>query len=105
MADTTQAHGVKRHLNRDPVNQSVAGDGRVAKASKVGLESGSGSVVQERYEGRLTTARERMSTVWIERSGYTSEHTEWVSEVGEKKSRLQDGNWEAGTVWQSAVGS
>ena len=69
MADTTQAHGVKWHLNRVPVNQSVAGDGRVAKAFRVGLESGSGRVTQWRYEGRLTTASDRMSTVWIERSG------------------------------------
>ena len=52
----------------------------------MGSEPGSGSVVQERYEGRLTTARERMSTEQIERSGYTSEHTKSVSEVGEKKS-------------------
>ena len=66
--------------------QLVARDGHVAGVFRVGLESGSGSVVQERYEGRLTTARERMSTEQIERSGYTSEHTKSVSEVGEKKS-------------------
>ena len=59
----TQAHGVKWHLNRVPVNQSVSGDGRVAKASRVGLESGSRRVIQWRYEGRLTTAIDRMSTV------------------------------------------
>ena len=49
------------------------------------MKSGSGSVVQERYEGRLTTARETISTAWIERSGYMSEQPESVSEVGEKK--------------------
>ena len=69
MADTTQAHGVKWRSNRVPVNQSVAGDGRVAKASRVDLESGSGRTTQRRYESRLTTARDRMSTVGIERSG------------------------------------
>ena len=69
MADTTQAHGVKWHLNRVPVNQSVAGDGWAAKASRVGLEPGPGRMTQWRYEGRLTTASDRMSTVWIERSG------------------------------------
>ena len=48
----------------------------------MGSEPGSGSVVQERYEGRLTTARETMSTAWMERS---SEQPESVLEVGEKK--------------------
>ena len=85
MADTTQAHGVKWHSNRIPVNQSVAGDGRVAKASGVDLESGSGRVTQWRYEGRLTTASDRMSTVWIERSGHISECIESVSEVDKRK--------------------
>ena len=65
--------------------QLVARAGHVVGRFKMGLESGSGSVVQERYEGRLTLARERMSIAWIERSGYTSEHTKSVSEVGEKK--------------------
>ena len=65
--------------------QLVARDGYVAGVFRVGLESGSGSVGQERYEGRLTTARETMSTARIERSGYTSEQPESVSEVGEKK--------------------
>ena len=43
--------------------QLVARAGHVVGAFRMGLESGSGSAVQERYEGRLTTARERMSTV------------------------------------------
>ena len=58
--------------------------GHVAGLFKADLESGSGSTVQERYEGRLTIARETMSTAWIERSGYTSEQPEPVSEVGER---------------------
>ena len=58
--------------------------GHVAGVFRVDLESGSGSTVQERYEGRLTTARETMSTTRIERSGYTSEQPESVSEVSEK---------------------
>ena len=60
--------------------------GHVAGVFRVDLESGSGSTVQERYEGRLTTARETMSTAWIERSEYTSEQPEPVSEVGEKRA-------------------
>ena len=50
----------------------------MAGVFRVGLQSGSCSVVQERYEGRLTTAREK-------KSGYMSEQPESVSEVGEKK--------------------
>ena len=62
--------------------QLVARAGHAAGVFRVGSEPGSGSVVQERYEGRLTTARETMTTAWIERS---SEQPESVLEVGEKK--------------------
>ena len=58
----------------------------MAGVCRVGSESSLGRTAHGMYEGRLTTARERMSTEQIERSGYTSEHTKSVSEVGEKKS-------------------
>ena len=62
--------------------QLVAGAGHAAGVFRVGSEPGLDNVVQERYEGRLTTARETMSTAWMERS---SEQPESVLEVGEKK--------------------
>ena len=42
---------------------------RAGGVFRVDLESGSDRVTQWRYEGRLTTASDRMSTVWIERFG------------------------------------
>ena len=57
----------------------------MTKACRVGLESGSGRAAHGRYERRLTTARKRNSTVWIERSGHISECIESVSEVDKRK--------------------
>ena len=56
----------------------------MARASRVGVESGSGMAAEGRYEGRLTTARKGNSTVQIERSGHISERIELVSEVDER---------------------
>ena len=62
----------------------------MAKASRVGSESGSGSAAQGRYERRLTVARERMSTVRIVRSGHMKERTESISAVDKRNGRLRD---------------
>ena len=48
------------------VHQLVTGVGRVAEAFGVSLQSDPGGAAHGSYEGRLTTAREMMSTVWIE---------------------------------------
>ena len=54
-------------------------------ASRVDVEeSGSGMAAEGRYEGRLTTAREEIPTVQIERSGHMSEHIELVPEAHER---------------------
>ena len=58
----------------------------MAGASRVDVESGSGMAAEGRYEGRLTTAREEMPTVQIERSGHMSEHITSVSEANERNS-------------------
>ena len=78
---------------------------RAGGVFRVDLESGSGSTVQGRYEGRLTTARKGNSTVWIERSGHISECIESVSEVDKRNGWLRDIKWEAGTVRQGAMDS
>ena len=62
----------------------------MAGASRVGVESDPGMAAEGRYEGRLTTAREGMLTVQIERSGRTSEHIESVSEANKRNGLLRD---------------
>ena len=70
----------------------------MAKESRVGLESGSGSAARRRYERRLTIAREMMSTVWIERSKHTKEHVESILAVDEKNGWPRDSKWGVGTI-------
>ena len=77
----------------------------MAGASRVSVESGSGMAAEGRYEGRLTTVREMMSTVWIERSRLMKKRTESIPEAGERNGRLRDSKWGAVTIWQSAIGS
>ena len=49
------------------VHQLVTGVGHVANEGlRVGVQSDPGGAAQGRYEGRLTTAREMLSTVRIE---------------------------------------
>ena len=48
------------------VHQLVTGVGRVAEAFRVSLQSDPGGAAQGSYEGRLTAAREMISTVWTE---------------------------------------
>ena len=67
------------------VHRLVTGVGCAAEAFRVGLQSDPGGAAQGSHEGRLTTARETMSTAWIEICGCTSKQPESVSEVGEKK--------------------
>ena len=48
------------------VHQLVSGVGRMAEAFRVGVQSDPGGAAQGSYEGRLTTARDMLSAVWIE---------------------------------------
>ena len=61
IADTTKACEVDS--NQVPIYRLVARAGRVAGVCRVGSKSGSDRTAQGIYEGRLTTARETMSTV------------------------------------------
>ena len=87
------------------VHQLVTGVGRVAVAFRVGSQSDPGGAAQRSYEGRLTTVREMISTVWIERSRLMKERTESIPEAGERNGGLRDSKWGAVTIWQSAIGS
>ena len=71
----------------------------MAVAFRVGLQSDPGGAAQRSYEGRLTTAREMMSTVWIERSGLMKERTESNPEADEINGWLRDSKWGAVTIW------
>ena len=81
------------------VHQLVTGVGRVAEAFRVSLQSDPGGAAHGSYEGRLTTAREMMSTVWIERSGLMKERTESNPEADEINGWLRDSKWAAVTIW------
>ena len=60
--DSRSFRRVTRETAND-VHQLVTGVGRVAEAFRVSLQSDPGGAAQGSYEGRLTTARETMSTV------------------------------------------
>ena len=79
IADTTKACEVDS--NQVPVYRLVARAGRVAGVCRVGLESSSDRAAQEMYEGRLTTARGRMSTAGIERSGIRVSAPSWLRKL------------------------
>ena len=80
------------------VHQLVTGVGRVAVAFRVGSQSDPGGAAQRSYEGRLTTVREMMSTVWIERAKHTKEHIESIWAADEKNGWLQASKWGVGTI-------
>ena len=50
----------------DDIYRPVTGDGRVAEAFRVGVQSDPSGAAQGSYEGSVTTAREMLSTVRIE---------------------------------------
>ena len=77
----------------------------MAEAFRVSLQSDPGGAAHGSYEGRLTTAREMMSTVWIERFRFMKERTESIPEAGERNGWPRDSKWGAVTIWQSAIGS
>ena len=87
------------------VHRLVTGVGCAAEAFRVGLQSDPGGAAQRSYEGRLTTVREMMSIVWIERSRLMKERTESIPEAGERNGWLRDSKWGAVDIWQRAIES